>query len=471
MKIVLIYPNFLCREAYPPMGIAYLGSYLKRRGYSVSLLDATFYVGYQRLADEFRKVSPDVVGISFTSPLESFAYRCATISKELFPKIPVIAGGPHASIFPESTLGNSFFDIVVAGEGELAFEQVLKGIRQKEDITSIPGVWVKNRVNKNFQEPPIVIDDLDYIPFPKWDMFENLSSYIKYNKNTFPIMSGRGCPFRCSFCQPTIDRIFGHRLRRRSPENVIEEIVALKRKGVKSFVFTDDTFTISQKWTGRFCELMIANKINMQWSCNSRVDTLKEESLVEMKRAGLFKIAFGVESGSDRILNEVLSKGFLVDKIKEAFALCHKHKILANAFLMMGSPGETLVDIAKTVELVKEIKPNWIACTRTVLLPKTYLWDYALEKDLLSVKYKEAFRFHYSDFSSQTHRLELSTATLRKLRNRLYLQWALVTFNKGTFHKIVLTFFASLGLISPRLARFLGARLGKVVWVPPAICS
>jgi len=196
MKIALIYPNFLSREAFPPLGIAYLGSYLKKFGYSVSLVDATFYNGYGRLSDELKRISPDIIGISYTSALASFAYRCAMIAKELFPEVPVIVGGPHPTIFPQESISNPYIDIAISGEGELILHQVLQRLESRDDIAQISGVWVKNRDNKNnFITPSVLIEDLDSIAYPDWEMFTDLPYYIKYSNNYSLFLVGADAPF------------------------------------------------------------------------------------------------------------------------------------------------------------------------------------------------------------------------------------------------------------------------------------
>jgi anaerobic magnesium-protoporphyrin IX monomethyl ester cyclase len=474
LKVVLVYPNTVNREAFPPMGIAYIASYLYQQGISVEIIDLNFEPDLEVFRKKIVLSMADVIGFSYTSPLAPSAYRCMEICKEELPGTVVVAGGPHPTIVPHESFDNQCIDYVVVGEGEVTFLELLKCLVNKDSLLKVQGICYRNGGDNSIIQnvPREAMDSLDKLPQINWNLFPNIEKYLQYSGNALPVMTSRGCPYSCSFCQPTLDKIFGKKLRYRSPEKVIQELSDLKKANlIKSFVFQDDTFTVQKSWVKEFCRLAKEKKLKLRFACNSRVDTLTEEMLKEMSEIGLYKIALGVESGSQRVLDDILSKGTSLEKIIEIFDLTKKYGILANAFIMLGSPNETKEDIEKTIELLQRIKPNWVSCTRTVLLPETYMWEYSNKQGLLLADDDYLEHLHYADHSSKTHKINITDSELRRLKNKLYRKWAFATITERAVLKIGIIFFTIVGTISPRLARLLGNLLSRVIWVPPPVYS
>lgn len=474
LKIALVYPNTINREAFPPMGIAYIASYLHQQGIPVEIIDLNFEPDLEVFRKKLLLSRADVVGFSYTSPLAPSAYRCIEICKEEVPNSVVVVGGPHPTIMPHESLRNKSIDYVVLGEGEITFHELLKCLVNNDSLSAVQGICYRNNKEARIIQnaPRNALDSLDELPQINWELFPNIEKYLQYSGYALPIMTSRGCPFSCSFCQPTLNKIFGRKLRYRSPEKVIQELSDLKKANlIKSFVFQDDTFTVQRSWVKEFCRLAKARRLKLRFACNSRVDTLTEEMLKEMSEIGLYKIALGVESGSQKVLDEILSKGTMLEKIIEVFDLTKKYDILANAFIMLGSPNETRSDIEKTIKLIQRIKPNWVSCTRTVLLPETYLWEYSNKQGLLLADDTYLEHLHYADFASQTHKIKFNEKELRFLKNKLYRKWAFATITERVVLKLGIIFFTIVGTISPKLARMLGKLLSRVVWVPPPVYS
>jgi radical SAM superfamily enzyme YgiQ (UPF0313 family) len=223
------------------------------------------------------------------------------------------------------------------------------------------------------------IRDLDKIAFPVREWVD----YTAYRR--IGLMATRGCPYHCLFCKPMQDRLFGKKIRFRSAENVAEEIEPLARAYPKKvFTFKDDMLTVNgTSWFRELSEQFAARRIRVRWQCNSRVDTVDEEKLSFMKEAGCYHIYFGVESGSQRIL-DFYRKGTSVKKAIEAFDQCHKLGILPNASVILGAPEETREDMEQTFHLMKRLRPyKWLVHVATPF-PGNYLHEYARGHGLLS---------------------------------------------------------------------------------------
>lgn len=471
MKVLLVYPNFRDREAYPPLGIAYLASVLKKNNIEFAILDTTFTQNWKDFRKEVKKQHPTIVGFSYPSSYAVHALRGATIVKSLFPKTKVVMGGPHPTIFPEETVLNGNIDFVVIGEGEVTFIELIRALERKSELKDIKGICYKENEKASVIESRDYIKDLNSLPFPAWQSFPTLPQYFRYSGSGISLMGSRGCPFRCSFCQPTLQKIFGSKVRFRSSESVIEEIKYLKSLGIKKLVFQDDILTLRKVWIEKLCDLMIEEAVNTTWFCNSRVEIITAELLEKMKNAGLGKVALGVESGSQRILDEVLQKGIKISDTINAFRLCREAKIKTTAFTMLGSPTESCKELNETIALIKKIKPDWISVTRVVLLPKTHLWNFAKKTNTRLVEENDFTQFHYADFSSKTHKLNMTDKELHKGKNRLFLTWAVTTVRKEPIKKMAVIFFALLSTYFPRISRFLGKTLSHFIWVPPPIYS
>jgi len=270
-------------------------------------------------------------------------------------------GGPHASADPEIITRFPYFDFTITGEAEITLPKIIaKFLKDKEKPAGVyPG------------EAPL---DLDELPSPAYHLVD-WSLYQKAYR-TNPIMASRGCPFHCIFCSiPAIER----RTRYRRPQRVVAEMKLLKGlTGCSHFTFLDDTLTLNRKFFWEVCEEIINQRLGITFEGHTRANLLDEELVRKMKQAGLTELIFGVESGSERIRNQVIGKGIKDKDVFKAVRLCKKYKIKADLYLMLGFPTETREEIEKTVNFPWRVRPFVFGLHITLPLPGAPLWDQAI---------------------------------------------------------------------------------------------
>ncbi|NTV59043.1 MAG: radical SAM protein, partial [Deltaproteobacteria bacterium] len=288
---------------------------------------------------------PDVIGFSVLHGNRWGAIDIARTAKQFNPKTQVVFGGIGATFLWEHLLTHfPEVDVVVLGEGEWTFLNLVRHFEKKQDqgLAQIRGIAYREngKILKTAQPDPI--KDLDSLPIPsKHFLYEHVSS-------------SRGCAWNCSFCGSP--QFWGRNIRWRSPENFVEELEMLFRKGVSFFYFSDDTFSLDPKRVIEICKRIIEKDLKISWYAISRVDQVDEEMLYWMRRAGCIQISYGVESGSVKI-RKALGKPVKTEQIRRAFALTTRYGILSRAYFIYGAPGETWETIQETIDLMDEIKP------------------------------------------------------------------------------------------------------------------
>ena len=387
MKILLVFPRFRYPSGDPPMGVAYLAAVLRREGVEVEVFDATWA---RRPAERLRRIIAengyDMVGISVLTSMLREAAEIARAAKELSPHSLVVMGGPHATVEPESTLRLPGVDAVAVGEAELS---TLELVRAGLNPERVPGFWFK-KDGEIVQGPPApLLEDLDWLPFPAWDLLD-MRRYIslwyqldavRYGLKGTSIMASRGCPYQCTYCQPTLRMIFGQKVRRRSAEGLIAEMQELRdRFRLDGLMWLDDTFLIDRRWMRDFCEKVIDAKVGLIWGCNVRADRVDEETLAVMKEAGLRIIHIGIESASQRILDEIYRKGITIEQVREAVAMAKRLGLYVRGYFMLGAPTETLEEAKATIRLANELPLDDVTFSITTPLPHTYLYDMSREE-------------------------------------------------------------------------------------------
>ncbi|MFQ5975601.1 MAG: B12-binding domain-containing radical SAM protein [Candidatus Hydrothermarchaeales archaeon] len=394
VEIYLINPTQLEKTPalYPPLGIGYIVAVLKENGYSPKVLDLAFDPEIKQI----KKIKGGGAVYGFTSTTTQFAFArdVAEIIKKKDHEGKIIFGGAHPTVVPEQVIADKNIDVAVLGEGEYTFLELVQRIESGKPIDDVKGIYYKeNGRGINTGERPF-IEDLDALPFPEQRDFDVEKYFELKGYRELSIISSRGCPGNCKFCQPTVRRIFGKKLRYRSAGNVVDEIENLiDRFRLDMLVISDDTFVSNRKRVEDICNKIIDRDIQILWRVQTRVG-MKKETLKLMKKSGCFLVALGVESGSQEMLNR-MGKGITIEKIKDTFKTCREVGILAHAFLIVGYPGETKETIQQTFDLIKDIKPLTTRVAIATPYPGTYLYDIAQEQNLISsndiLKYDHLF--------------------------------------------------------------------------------
>lgn len=435
LKILLINPPQATRYPQPPLGLALLAAVLEKDGYLVKILDLpALRFSEKSLPMIIRREKPDVVGITAMTPTISSAVSVAKKVKEGDSDITVVLGGAHATILPEETLQKSAeIDIIVRGEGEETTLELVKVLEEDpSNINRVLGITYRNgdSVKSNPLRPPIL--DLDTLPFPAFHLLPigkyRLHPPFGRRSPFMPIITSRGCPYRCIFCSKSV---FGKKYRSNSSAYAVGEIRLLDEKfGVKEIKFYDDVFTLDRKRTIAICMQLKEQGIDIPWACETRVDLVDGELLGVMKDAGCYMIAYGVESGNQGILDS-LRKGITLEQAIGAFKLTHDAGIETVAYFMIGSPGETPETIKDTIDFARKLDPDFVQFSMTTPYPGTELYRLAVKEGYVPEKWDE---FVYADLKSvgnpgfgiKTLSREELGEWNRKAYSSFYLRWSYV---------------------------------------------
>ncbi|MEA3401303.1 MAG: radical SAM protein [Armatimonadota bacterium] len=427
MRTLLVFPRFKYPSGDPPLGVAYLAAVLRERGLEVDLFDATFTRNpLRRVRELARRRRYELVGISALTSMIEDAAEIARAVKDVRPETMVIAGGPHPTVAPEHTLGLGAFDAVMLGEAEETLPRLIESGLRLEDQ---PGVWYieGGEMVRNPRAEPIA--DLDALPMPAWDLL-NMRAYlslwyqldaVRYGVRGTSIMASRGCPYRCSYCQPTLNTIFGRRVRRRSPGSLVAEARELRdRFDLEGLMWLDDTFLLSRQWMGELCEAFIEADLGLIWGCNVRADHCDRESLELMQAAGLRMVHIGIESASQRILDDVYHKGITIEQVRETTHLASGLGLKVRGYFMLGAPTESEEEVRASIRLANELPLDDVTFSITTPLPHTDLYE--MTKDLIAADFS-----HFDYYKSPVYDNDevLDPRTLDRLKKLAYVKFYL----------------------------------------------
>lgn len=412
-----------------------IAAVLEKNGFPVKILDLPALGSFENLLPMIiRQEKPDIVGITATTPTINSATKVAKKVKESDSNITVVLGGPHATILPEETLQKApEIDMIVRGEGEETTLELVKVLeKDSNNINKVLGVTYRedSRIKSNPLRPPIL--DLDALPFPAFHLLpiKKYRLHPPFGKRSpvMPIITSRGCPYRCLFCSKSV---FGKRYRANSPAYIVEEIRLLTEKfGVKEIKFYDDVFTLNRKRVISICRKLKESGIDIPWTCETRVNLVDGELLRIMKDSGCYMIAYGVESGNQRILNN-LKKDITLEHAIKAFKLAHEAGIETVAYFMIGSPGETPETIEETIEFAKKLDPDFVQFSIITPYPGTELFRLVFERGYVSERWD---KYVYASLKSiGTPAFETKTLSGQELREwskrayiSFYLRWSYI---------------------------------------------
>lgn len=350
-------------KPYAPLGLLYLSSYLRNKGFDVEIYDTTFG-SRDELFRLLETETPAVVGISGNLLTRRNVLEITRRAREA--GWTVILGGPEPANYPCEYL-EAGAHVIVEGEGEAALEEVLLALRAHapEALAQVRGIWFRDSSGRIVRTPPRpLIADLDSLPWPDRERV-NLSRYLRvwrehHGASSLSLITARGCPYHCRWCSHSV---FGKTHRRRSPEDVAAEVEwLLERYQPDMLWYADDVFTIHHGWILRYAEVMRQRKLRVPFECITRADRLTPQMADALAELGCFRLWIGSESGSQRIL-DAMERGVRVEQVREAIRLCRERGIQTGMFLMWGYEGEEIADIEATVAHVVDAQPDLFLTT------------------------------------------------------------------------------------------------------------
>lgn len=358
----------------PSLGLLHLAAEVRLHGFTPRIIESDIFdLSIEAVVDEVERDAPAYVGITlFTVGVWNGVLIAREIKKRL-PKTIIIVGGPHMSSMGKETMDRfPEFDYAVNGEGEKVLMDLLTVLENKGNVITVPGLIFRRGPFVNETPGRAVNRDLDELPMPAWDLLPDFpNAYVPaiYDYPRGPvatIAASRGCPFHCKFCDTST---FGASVRYYTPKVVFEMMKYLKTTyGIRHVMFVDDLFVASRLRVAELCRLLVESKLGITWSCTSRVDTIKPETLALMKAAGCWEISFGLETGSNELLKK-MDKAAEVEKSEKAINWTADAGIRSKGLFMLGYPGETIETIEMTKAFVRRIPMTIMNLTKFTPYP------------------------------------------------------------------------------------------------------
>jgi len=412
MKVLLVNPPFEQEEEsvgktksvrkvlniIPPLGITYIAAVLEKIGAEVKIIDCATGVSYEKVFKMLKEEFPDVIGITSTTPAFVNAKKVASFVRRELPRVKTIIGGAQVSALPHETMETSLFDIGVLGEGELTIEKLFKNYENNDfkELDKINGIVYVNENGVQQNKNQEFINNLDSIPLPARHLLPHPICYqptpASCRRVPYAVMiTSRGCPAQCTFCDR---KIFGESYRMRSTANLFAEIEEVVSKyGVREIRFFDDTFTVKKKRVYEICDEFERRKLNVIWTCLTKVVNVDGPMLKRMRKAGCWQVLYGLESGDDRML-KLLRKGNTVEKNKRAIRLAKEAGLEVRGDFIVGTPGETWVSLEKTVQFAIDMKLDYAHFNKFNPLPGSELYRQLV---------RQGYKFDFSKSSTLDH--------------------------------------------------------------------
>lgn len=423
---------------FPPLGLAYIASIVEQKGFAVKIIDCQLggkqkwkngldivRIGMSdnQISEEIKKFSPQVIGIS--SNFTSFAndsINIAKLAKNICPDAILVMGGAHATVAYQDILQEGCVDIVVRGDGEIAFLDLVEKIRNKEHYINLKSIVMLDKDSKIISNPtrePIM--DLDELPFPAYHLL-NMDKYINQRDKNFAfymkypvgfIMSSRGCPYNCIFCSTSK---FFKKYRERSAKNVVDEMEFLvKNYGIKEIHFFDDSFNANKRRAEMICKEIINRKLKISWEVGQgmNIRNIDKQLLHLMIKSGLYRIGFSIESGSNETL-KYIRKSIDLEQSLEVIKECNKLGVYTHGNFVIGFPHETKEEIKKTINYTMKSNLDFINLTICQPLAGADLYDSYKEAGLLNGKPKSSSHYLHTLYDTKY----LTADELNRLRKK-----------------------------------------------------
>ena len=422
-KVFLSTPPGRTTERWPPLGLLYIASSLrKERGDEVTVCDAfCANMGIEDLVSKAVRERPDVVGLNCSTHTFLDAIEALKRVHDRLPDCRIVLGGYHATFATERILRNyGFVDYIIRGEAERPLVQLLDRLESGTGPGDVDGIAYLDD-GALVQKQVCLMEDLDALPFPDRSMLGGLR--YGYSHQGIPltfgkfttISSSRGCPFKCTYCSCAAFSL--RKWRARSPESVVRELEAIQGEGYETCVFVDDNFTHNPRRAQRICELIKERRIRLQLYCEGRVDSASKELMGCMKRAGFDVIYFGAESASERTL-EFYQKRITPERTAAAIANAKEAGMLVITSYILGAPVEEEADVRKTISFIHDSRPHAVQVNILDCLVGTAIWDDMGKRGLIG---PEDWRTNHRIYEYQDSLF--SQERLQSFVNEAYAQW------------------------------------------------
>ena len=404
-KVLLISPNYYdnifskskIRVAISPgtvpLGLACIAAPLLKGGHEVKIINLNLVSNQdEHLYKELQQFKPDFVGIYSTTPLIKKAYQIAAITRKTNEQAVIVAGGPHPSALPEEVLEESEIDCVVKGEGDLTLKRVV----EEGFSSSIPHIYYKQdgKIIKSTAKNGF-IKDLDTLPFPAYELLD-IEKYTQpqitsRKKPVGYLETSRGCYAACIFCNKNIH---GFKFRMKSPTRVVDEMERMLKLGFREIQIIDDVFTADMERAHTICEEILNRGLSFPWYPRGgiRVEKVDLDLLKIMKKAGCYRIPFGIESGSQRVI-DVIKKKITLEQAEKAVGLTKQANLETECYFMLGLPTETEEDIKKSIDFAIKLNPDYAKFAITIPLPGTPMFDMMLAKGAIKTRDWDKYTF------------------------------------------------------------------------------
>lgn len=411
-RILLIYPpspvlnredrcqqptkELLVIPPLPPTDLLYLAAVAEKAGLEAKIVDYSQGGDFEKDLKEFQ---PDYLVVNVATPTFKSDLSALTVAKEICPDVVTIAkGAAFLTVAFEVMYFQKDLDLILFGEPEDTLREVLEG----KNYADILGLYYRDDLRAKFTGPRPFIEDLDKLPFPARHLVDNnIYRRPDNNKVQAVIKVSRGCPFHCFFCLAT--PVSGAKVRKRSPENIVEEIrECVEKYGITNFLFWSDIFNIDKEWVMELCQKIIDSGLKITWSANTRADTADEEMALKMYEAGCRLVSIGVESGSQDMLDKI-GKRITLDDVRLTVKIFKKAKIRIYNYFVIGLPWEDEESVEDTIDFAIELDSDFISFYTATPLPGSKFYDYAKENNLINSETSFSSAYFYP--SVNTHHL------------------------------------------------------------------
>ena len=409
---------------FPVLSLATIGAGARERGHKVEILDLS-YIPYD-FEDARKKIeafAPDIVGITALTPAANQMIDLSYLIKDISEKIVVVGGGPHASSLPKETLLQSKLDAVIVGEGDFTFADICDG----EKFENIKGIYWYNRSEIQNNGPRLLINDLDSLPMPAWDLFDpkiyadKISRLLVRRPPIVTIEFSRGCVFKCDYCASKMTMALGYR--NKSPERCAREVQHLYDLGFREFMVADDIFTSDEKWAVKVCDAIADLGLDIPWTCTNgiRVESADENLFSAMHRAGCYRVSFGFESGNDEVLKKFGKGGRAsIEKGSQAVKIAREAGIETNGYFMVGLSSDTEATMIDTIEFAKKLPLDLLKFSVTTAFPGTEMFNIYVAKGLVKSYNWDDYHI-YSDVELFAHEF-LEFETIQTYMKKVFIE-------------------------------------------------